>query len=255
MRFVAAVTAFVAMAGGTMLAQGFEAVSIKRHVGGGAGEQGAQPGGYVARNVPLFLLISLAYPVRSSDDIIGAPDWFYDEPYDVIVRYERPLTSEQSQAAWRKLFAERTGVKWHLEQREKEIFELLLARAGSRDGRVVSPNLKKSEVDCSAGGAPAGCTSFGAGMLTTKGLSMAGLARTIQPLTGRTVADRTGLEGFYAFSMVFAMTRPNAPIRDNAADQPAIFTALQEQLGLKLAPARGRVDVLVIEHIDRPTEN
>jgi len=241
------------MLGATAVGQGtpvFEAVSIKRHIGAGPGEQGAQPGGYVARNVPLFLLINLAWPVHSSDNIVGAPDWFFDEPYDVLVRFERPLTPGQSQAAWKAVFAERMAMKAHLEQHDKETFELVMAR----DGRV-SPNLKKSDVDCSGTDVPVGCTTFGGGMLTTKGLSMAGLARTIQPLTGRTVADRTGLDGLYAFTLTFSLRRPNAALRDDPGDQPTIFTALQEQLGLRLVPARGQVDVLVIEHIERPTEN
>jgi len=230
----------------------FDAVSIKRHVGGGPSRSDPTPDGHVAVNVPIFFLIALAYPVRTSDEIVGAPDWLYEEPYDLIARFARTPTPEQRQAAWRSLFADRLKLRAHLERREKDTFDLVLARPGR-----VSPNLKQSDVDCAAAEAAAECTSgFTRGALTTRGMAMTDFARVIQPTTGRIVFDRTGLTGTYAFSLKFSPTRPGAPLDPNArTEMPDIFAAMQDQLGLKLERSRGAVDVLVIEQIDPPTEN
>jgi uncharacterized protein (TIGR03435 family) len=231
---------------------GFEAVSIKRHSGNGPSRSEPTPDGHVAINVPVFFLIAQAYPVRRSDEIVGAPDWFYDEPYDVMARFAGPPTAEQRQASWRSLLIERFKLQAHMETREQDTFNLVPARAGR-----VSPNLKPSTVDCTAADAVAGCTGgLTRGALTTQGMSMAELARAIQPMTGRAVFDRTGLTGLYAFSLKFSPTRPGVALDPDARTElPDIFAALQDQLGLKLERARGPVDVLVIGHIEPPTEN
>lgn len=230
----------------------FDAVSIKRNVSRGPARSDATPDGHVAVNIPVFFLIALAYPVRTSDQIVGAPDWLYEESYDLIARFAGTPTTEQRQAAWRSLFADRFKLNAHLEQRETDTFDLVLARPGR-----ISANLKKSAVDCSAADAVADCTSgFTRGALMTQGMTMTEFARAIQPATGRIVFDKTGLTGPYAFSLKFSPTRPGAPLNPNASTElPDIFAALQDQLGLKLERSRGDVDVLVIEHIERPKEN
>jgi uncharacterized protein (TIGR03435 family) len=253
----AALLSTLAVVAGTLGAQSpdlstFDAVSIKRHVGGGPSRSDATPNGHVAVNVPMFFLISQAYPVRRSDEIIDAPDWLYDAPYDVTARFAGTPTADQRQSAWRRLFADRFKLKAHLEIREKDTFALVLARAGR-----VSPNLKKSDVDCAATAAVTECTSgLTRGILATQGMSMSEFARLIQPMTGRTVSDQTGLTGLYAFSLKFSPTRPGVALDPNSRTElPDIFAALEDQLGLKLERARGSVDVLVIEHIELPTEN
>jgi len=116
--------------------------------------------------------------------------------------------------------------------------------------------MKKSDIECSSADAVAECTSLGRGVLTTLGMSMTDVARSIQPMTGRPVFARTGLTGLYAFSLKFSSTRSGPPLKPTSGTQLSdIFAALQEQLGLKLESARGTVNVLVIEHIEPPTEN
>ena len=152
-------------------------------------------------------------------------------------------------ALWRNLFAERLKVRARLEQRVRDTFSLVLARPGR-----ISPSLKKTDVDCSAAAAAPDCTTLARGVLTTRGLSMADLARIIQPMTGRTVYDRSGLSGFYEFRLTFSPTR-GAALAASADELPNIFTALQEQLGLKLESTRLPMSVMVVDRVDRPIED
>ena len=202
------VLVWVVVSGGSVIAQNpgvstFDVVSIKRHVGDEPGLSNPTPNGHTAVNVPFSILISLAYPVQRSEQIIGAPDWFYEATYDVIARFTGTPTAEQRRDAWRSLFGDRLKLRAHLETRETDTFALVLAQSGR-----VNSNLKKSEIDCSSADAVADCTRLSRGLLTTLGMSMTDLARSIQPMTGRTVFDRTGLTGFHAFSLRFLPTRP-----------------------------------------------
>lgn len=238
----------------TGIAPAFDVVSIKRNTSGdNRGDMGYRPGGrYVAVNTPVHLFIGLAYPVQGSQ-IVGAPDWFYSDPYDINARMLGDPDPAQREALWRSLFAERMKLQAHIETREQDVYALAVARA---DGRA-SASLKQVDMDCDAPGAPPQCTSMGRTGVATQGMSMPALARLIQPTTGRIVVDRTRLSGTYAFSLTFSPTRPNAPV-DPARpgnDLPSIFTALPEQLGLKLESTRAPVEVLVIDHIERPTED
>ena len=230
------------------LTPAIEALSIKRNTGG-SGPMGARPGGYSAIGVPIYLVIHLAYPVQG--EIIGAPDWFYEEAYDLNARIVGSPTKARTQELWRAAFADRMKLQAHVEAREEQVYALVPSRA---DGRV-SPNLKRVEIDCELPDAPAQCIRLGRGVLTSQGMTMAAFARAIQPTTGRVVVDRTGLAGSYEFSLTFAPVRPNAPIAAGPGDLPSIFAALPDQLGLKLEPARAPVNILIIDRIERPTEN
>ena len=166
----------------------------------------------------------------------------------------------------RALLAERFNFKGHYESREQPIYELVLARPS----QPLPSALRKVDVDCEArraagirgeklpelprlsnGQLPCSMSMNGGDFLkiTSGGMTMANLGRSIQSLAGRIILDKTGLEGSYEFTLSFTQNPgPNSEHID-------VFTALQEQLGLKLESARGPVRMLVIDHIDRPTEN
>jgi uncharacterized protein (TIGR03435 family) len=104
---------------------------------------------------------------------------------------------------------------------------------------------------------------IGVGRMNVGGMPMISLARSLSSLVGRTVVDKTGLTGGYDFELTYAPeglgglpVPPNGvPLHEGAPNAPTIFTALQEQLGLKLDPRRATVDVLVIDSIEKPAEN
>ncbi|MNC86456.1 hypothetical protein D3C83_21220 [compost metagenome] len=109
-----------------------------------------------------------------------------------------------------------------------------------------------------AGGGPGCGMMFDGRRVTAGGTSMAALARNLSGVVGRIVEDRTGLAGGFDFDLEFARDPAAAPagaLPPPDADLPSIFTALQEQLGLKLEAARAPVEVLVIDRVERPTEN
>jgi uncharacterized protein (TIGR03435 family) len=244
----------------------FEAVVLKRNTSGSQSmSAGSQPGG-VRRvvNGTISTIFGNAYS-SESNEVKGAPDWFSTERYDLTARIAGNPTREQEQALWRALFAERMRLKAHHETEERPIYHLVVARA---DGRL-GPKIAKSETDCTArraaqlrgetvpplpaagaNGLPPCSARTSGGMLTAAGRDMAYLGRSIQGVAGRMIVDRTGITGDYDFTLEFSTQRPGDTAVD---DKPNIFTALQEQLGLRLEPARGPVEFVVIDHIERPT--
>jgi uncharacterized protein (TIGR03435 family) len=239
----------------------FEAVVLKRNTSGSQSmSAGNQPGGiHRVVNGPISTIFGNAYRSQSGE-VKGAPDWFTTERYDLTARIVGNPTREEEQALWRKLFAERMKLRAHHETEERPTYALILAR---RDGRL-GPGLKKAAIDCStraeasrrgdtlppppqaSNGLPACSSRFSENVMMTGGQTMARLASSLSSLAGRMVVDQTGLSGDYEFTLEYSRL-------GDVGDRPNIFTALQEQLGLKLEPARHPVEFVVIDQIERPT--
>lgn len=120
--------------------------------------------------------------------------------------------------------------------------------------RRLGPALRVSALDCDASNTSACNTRMGPSSVTATGMTMARLAQTLRGVVGRIVTDETGLTGAYDFALEFAPEQPppaGAPLGD--PDAPSIFTALREQLGLRLEGKRGPVEMLVIDRLERPT--
>jgi uncharacterized protein (TIGR03435 family) len=217
-------------------------------------------------NMDLQPLIGTAYgdDVETSD-YIGLPGWATVERYDIEAKAPEGAKPADIVPMLRTVLAERFAFKAHIETREQPIYELVRANPAG----PLSPGLTRVDIDCEAlretrgrGEKPAlnplpsglfPCDSRmrgGAGMeIRSGGMKMADLGRSIQSGTGRIIKDKTGLVGFYAFTLRY--TGPTSP----DSDVPSLFTALQEQLGLRLQAATAPVRVLVIDNIQRPTEN
>jgi uncharacterized protein (TIGR03435 family) len=260
----------VALAGGTFAAQTarleFDVVSIKRSdpEAKGGGMRRLPDGTLIMVNQPIRSIIFSASPVPARE-VIGLPDWANTDRYDVTTKPPAGSTLEQRSEMMRTMFAERMKVKAHVEQRERDTYALVLARS---DGRL-GPQLKPSTLDC--GPRPPGTPpppppseftdfasrcggSFSKNSIVSGGMTIDSLVPSLAGLAGRLVNNRTGLQGFYALTLNFSAPRQAG---DTAPpdDVPEFFTALQEQLGLKLQPEKTMVPILVIDHIERPTEN
>ena len=239
----------------------FEVVSIKRHTVVERGARiGFEPGGrFVLTNATIAGLILTAYPTPTGD-FVGAPDWARSERFDIDARAGFEPTKDQQQTLLRSLLADRFKLTAHYESQDKPAYNLVLARP---DGRL-GPRIRRIDIDCATykpdpttrpatapGSETPPCSyraSGGAAMLIVSGgRSMQGLGDSVQGLVGRPVVDKTGLGGYYAFTL------DTSGFDDPGAG--AIFTALQEQLGLKLETSRAPINTLIVERFERPTEN
>lgn len=169
---------------------------------------------------------------------------------------------------FRAFLADRLKLTAHYETKDQKGYNLVFARADRRPG----PGLKPTALDCTqpvprpVPGPGFDGVEFATnrcgwsltdldGTLRSAGLTMDRLTRIIANTVERPVADKTGLSGFYAISLRFQQFSGSAAAPPSLADPPSVFTALSEQLGLKLEPATTTGQTLVIDHIERPTEN
>ena len=265
----------------------FEVASVKpKKSGEGFIRFGLQPGGrFTAQNVPTRELIRFAYNVQPFQ-IEGGPGWLNSDRFDVTAKAEGDLPptgpgqSGPVQLMMQNLLADRFKLKVRRETKEMPVYELVLARSDGRLGKQIEP----STVDCVAmrgrGAGPGGrgpggpppsppqpgerpqCGMFmGIGSVGAGDVAIQQLAQLLSQSVRRIVVDKTGLTGRYSFNIEFTpdqmpppgATPPGVQLPAVNPDGPSIFTALQEQLGLKLESARGQVETLVIDSIEQPT--
>ena len=251
----------------------FDVASIKQNKSGEFfGRFGYEPGGQlVVVNNAARSLIRSAFGLQNYQ-ILGGPDWMNSDRYDVSARAAGNPSEQQLRLMLRRLLADRFKLVAKLETREIATYALVVARPGQPLGR----DLRRAAVDCMPivaaaekqgvkpdlpqpqGNRPACGTRSTPGVMMGAGVSMADLARNLAGPTDRMVVDRTGLPGAWDFDLKFVLDgpAPNIPgLAPPPTDAPSLFTALQEQLGLKLEPQRAPVEVLVISSLERPTED
>ena len=195
--------------------------------------------------MPLDELIMEAYGVESYQ-VSGGPRWANDSiggVFDITAKTEASPSKEQARAMLQTLLADRFRLQVHRETKELPVYELIAAKRGTK--------LKVSAVDSvfSNHQSSIGQTIKMAAIHNT----VAQLVNAISPYCARPVIDRTGLTEAYDFTMEFVSERASGPPSDLAG--PAIGTALEEKLGLKLDPQKRPMDILVIDRAERPSEN
>jgi len=223
--------------------------------------------------IPAQTLILQAYPLQTFPiQVLNLPAWaeFSGERYDVIAKGKPGAAAEDRQQMFRALLADRMKLAAHYETREQEGYDLVFARADKRLGDAIKP----TSLDCSSGpatGLPAAATSptdaraaalqrcgtfwLENDTLMSGGNTIANLAPMIARAAGRPVVDKTGIDGYFAITFRFQRMPARAGADPDPAAAPSVFTAVQEQLGLKLESAKTQAQVLVVDHIERPTEN
>jgi len=225
----------------------FEVVSIKPSTGGTTIIGNQRGGRFVAMNVSTIMLFLMAFRPMQANQIVGGPDWLRTDRFDIQAKADGALTPQQSDAAVRAILEDRFQLRTHREIRELAVFELGLTKGGAK----LKPVDMANSVVPRSGMPPAGAVSSGPGRIVSSAIPTTQLATVLSAVLGRPVIDKTGMNGSFEVNLQFV---PDVTTAQQDAG-PTIFTALQEQLGLKLESAKGPVDVLVIESVSKPTEN
>ena len=236
----------------------FDVATIKPSVPGRQGKGfGFRGGHFITINTDLNDLIAFAYGLHPKQ-IVGAPDWFNTELYDIEGKPDtegRP-NLKQMGIMVQKLLAERFQLTFHHDKKELSVYVISVAPGG--------PKMTKT----SAGpDDPQGFSFRGLGDLNVRNMSMKDFASWMQNgVMDRPVVDQTGFTDRYDFTLKwtpddsqFAAFRgvgaaPPPPTDDPKAS-PALYTAIQEQIGLKMSPAKAPDDVIIIDHVEKPSAN
>jgi uncharacterized protein (TIGR03435 family) len=257
----------------------FEVASVKRNNGDALKMFVLVPrflpgGSFEAFGVTLGSVIRLAYGLQDFQ-IVGGPKWVDTDRFDIQARGPQGAAESDAPRRLQSLLAERFALKAHRETRDHPIYALVLARAD----RSLGPRLRRSQLDPEKVQeqqakalreknpetySPPQCGLTAGRRLGSCGITMASLASRFPMYVGRMVVDRTGLAGGYDYELRFGdKPIPGAgpgggfpfPAQPGEPDGPSLFTALEEQLGLKLVPQTGPVDVLVIDQVEQPKPN
>jgi uncharacterized protein (TIGR03435 family) len=250
---VTALPAFGAQAQPPSPAKAFEVASVHPNTSGTTQTNiNFTPGGVTFTNLQLRAIIQFAYGISQPSRLAGVPDWANSERFDIVARGD-VASLQDRRAMLQALLADRFKLAAHTEQRSLPIYTLVLARS---DGRL-GPSLKPSAADC-ATAQRCGVRPGSPGEVNLLGVQLGAFAAMLSITQGRRVVDGTALTGTYDIQLSFA---PDTPI-GRGADAPAvpdgrpsIFTALQEQLGLKLQAGNRLEEVLVIDRVLHPDEN
>lgn len=228
----------------------YDVVSVKPHKADDDGVGSwwrTTPTGFAANGSVRGLIMS-AYSLIMLDQLSGLPDWAERENFDVEGKLDSDTAevfaklsssdqTRQRQLMLEALLADRFKLRVHIDTKDLPVYNLVVAKNG----------LKMKEAPASENNG----YSMGMGQINSKGMEVSGLVISLSNLVGRKIIDRTGLTGRYEVKLTWAWN-DDPGSGDSGA---SIFTALQEQLGLKLEPAKAPIDIVVIDHIERPSEN
>jgi uncharacterized protein (TIGR03435 family) len=235
----------------------FEVASIKRNTS--ANERASltiNAGRVTIRNGPLRAIVRSAFGLQAFE-VVGGPDWIDTDGWDVTAKAEAGAERQPTGPMMQSLLADRFKLVAHKETRDLPLYALVFAR----QDRVFGQKLHASSTDCQkevsaviarTGRPPSPDAPPLCGIRSRSGhieLNATRISpnfvRALADITGRSVVDKTGLTGVYDAELVW----------NDSEEGPSLFTAIQEQLGLKLEAQRGPVEVLVIDHVERPTSD
>lgn len=210
-----------------------------------------------ADNVTLMWMLTAAFDIRR-DQLSGQPDWAKEQRYDINAKLldadpatVDKMSEDQHRALLLALLVERFGLKYHAETKEMATYDLLPSKKGLKLTPAADSGDKTKRVYdmCS------GCFRWGNNVVTGHDMPMPTFSRLLASQLERTVNDRTGYEGKIDVNLRWAPELGTKPASDEDASLPPLPQALEEQLGLHLAPSRGPVKVYVVDHLDKPSDN
>jgi uncharacterized protein (TIGR03435 family) len=240
-----------------------------------------QSGRYTLTGLTTKLLITVAYDLEDFQ-VSGGPSWISSDRYDVNAKVEDSVAAEwqklppnqraeQLRVMLQSLLADRFELKVSHTSKDLPIYALVVAKNGPKLQEAKPSDTYPNGIK-GLDGRPegrAGVMRMWAGGILGQGISLASLAELLSRQLSRTVTDQTGLKGEYDIKLQWTPDQmsaaiPLGPVGDNSRPDalpppdstgPSIYTAIQEQLGLRLESTKGPVEVLVIDHVERPSEN
>jgi uncharacterized protein (TIGR03435 family) len=240
----------------------FEVAAIKPNKsGGGRSSSGFNNGRFTAENISLKILIQYDAYVIPEAQILGGPDWLTSQRFNIDAKVDDATAERMEKLPYeqrnqlrhqlvQQLLADRFKLAVHWEHKELPVYALVVEKTSTGIHPAKDPN-KDSR-------------SSSNGKLTDEGVTMTDLAEQMTQILnrelGRVVIDKTGLQGKYDLALTWSPDNHSANFTNASADNaaplgPSIFTAVKEQLGLKLESTKASVEVLVIDHIEAPSEN
>ena len=230
----------------------YEIVSIKpSKPGSPEGVMQTLPDGFRNISYPLNTLLYNAYNIDIRvNQVVGLPSWADSEPYDVEAKVDADTADawkklgdkerwKREQPMLQALLADRCKLKVHFETKELPVYDLVIAKGGLKMKEAKPDEQVSEELTAES-------------RLTGHAIAIDTLAFILEGTDGRLIVDKTGL-GEKRFDFDLQWTPDDQPM--TADSGPSLFTALEEQLGLKLAPSKGPVNVLVIDHMEKPSPN
>jgi uncharacterized protein (TIGR03435 family) len=229
------------------------------------------PDGVTVTAVTLIVLIQSAFHVTGDYGISGGPPWLNSERYDVEAKMDPEAADAVSklskedravvqQHMLQALLAERFGLVIHRENRDMQVYTLVIGKNGSKLHEAKPGDTYPNGIKLSNGPGGAGVMLMRSGpggtfIVTAQGVPLSSFLPQLSYNSGRPVIDKTGLTGKYDFELTYALDQNASAGATSDSTGPSIFTAIQEQLGLKLEPGKGPVEVIVIDHAEKPSGN
>jgi uncharacterized protein (TIGR03435 family) len=229
----------------------FEAASVKVSSPGEQVRMRREPGRITISNFSLRAMVRYAYDVQETQ-ILGGPAWFDSERWDIAATAGREITEDERRRMLQTLLNDRFRMTIRHDSKELPVYALVVAKNGSKLTPGKAGNPERVEMGVS-----------GAGLHQMRGQSvpLSTMAKVLSGPSGRIVIDRTGLAGSFDYQLEWVPDPANMPMINGAKpdgsklDGPSIFTAVQEELGLRLEATKGPVEILVIESAEKATEN
>jgi uncharacterized protein (TIGR03435 family) len=241
----------------------FDVSSVKPNKANCCFSGGANNGQAGAKDSTVKALISLAYKVQEFQ-IVGGPGWIGSERFDVEGRTEdKTADPDRLRMMLRSLLEDRFKLKLHMETRQVPVYALVVAKGGPKIKLAADQTSPDVNGPSPKGAGPNhGAIRFGPGSMAGNAVNFSLLVRFLSQRLDRPVVDRTGLSGRYDFLLQWTpevgetkLDPGGNPLPVGDPTGPSIFSAIQEQLGLRLESTKGPVEVLVIDSVEMPDQN
>lgn len=257
----------------------FEVASIKRANTGNGGSLRILPGGrLIANGVTAKFLLTTAYDIKGVQ-LLGGPSWLDSDSYDIDAKPDDTLAADLDKLSpdmrkqtFMRMVQSLLLNRFHLvprpDTKELSVYTLTVAKGGPKlNDLSITSSSQASRLSPKNSPLPDSIWMPRSGTIISTGVNISQLAAVLSRATGRIVIDETGLRGKYHYTLKWSPNDAHAPLQDETSAtgsdlapstdlaEPTLFSAIQQQLGLLLKPTRAAVDILVIEHIERPSGN